>query len=214
MDGFTCCNGTALESSTKLQDSIYFQSADHQALYVNLFVPSTLTWTERKVVVTQRTSFPYADTTRLVMAGGGRFDLRVRVPQWATRGFLVKINGQSKAVDAPGSYLTLRHEWKDQDMIDLRMPFAFHLSPVMDQPNIASLFYGPVLLAAEESGPRANWRPVTLTRRTSANPSPAIHTRFASPSSATFLPSVPTKPEPAPATRSIWTSSFSSVSSR
>ena len=49
MSGFTCCNGTALESQTKLQDSIYFHSADHQALYVNLFIPSTLTWAERKV---------------------------------------------------------------------------------------------------------------------------------------------------------------------
>ena len=57
MDGFTCCNGTALESSTKLQDSIYFKSSDHQTLYVNLFVPSTLNWTERKLVVTQQHRF-------------------------------------------------------------------------------------------------------------------------------------------------------------
>ena len=33
----------------------------------------------------------------------------------------------------------------------------------MDQPNLASLFYGPVLLAAQEPGPRANWRPITLS---------------------------------------------------
>jgi hypothetical protein len=32
----------------------------------------------------------------------------------------------------------------------------------MDQPNVASIFYGPVLLAAEESGPRTDWRRVTL----------------------------------------------------
>ena len=32
----------------------------------------------------------------------------------------------------------------------------------MDQPNVASIFYGPVLLAAEESAPRSDWRPVTL----------------------------------------------------
>jgi hypothetical protein len=33
---------------------------------------------------------------------------------------------------------------------------------VMDQPNLASLFYGPVLLAAQETGPRSDWRPITL----------------------------------------------------
>ena len=42
------------------------------------------------------------------------------------------------------------------------MPFDFYLDPVMDQPNVASIFYGPVLLAAEESGPRTDWRQVTL----------------------------------------------------
>jgi DUF1680 family protein len=163
MDGFTCCNGTALESGTKLQDSIYFQSTNHQALYVNLFIPSTLTWTERNVVVTQRTSFPYEDITRLVIRGRGEFDVKIRVPRWATRGVQVKVNGQPETVNAaPGSYLTLRKTWMDKDTIEVQMPFAFYLSPLMDQPNIASLFYGPVLLAAEEAEARSDWRPVVL----------------------------------------------------
>jgi uncharacterized protein len=163
MNGFTCCNGTALESATKLQDSIYFHSTDNQALYVNLFVPSTLTWTERNLVVTQRTSFPYEDTTRLAISGSGKFDLKIRVPRWASRGFNVKVNGKPEAVNAvPGTYLTLQRAWKDGDTIEAQMPFTFHLNRVMDQPNIASLFYGPVLLAAEESEPRSDWRPLTL----------------------------------------------------
>jgi uncharacterized protein len=163
MSGFTCCNGTALESNTKLHDSIYFRSTDHDALYVNLFVPSTLSWTERNVVLTQRTSFPYEDTTQIILAGSGTFDLKIRVPRWATRGFTVKINGQPQPLNAvPGTYLSLRQAWKDKDLIELRMPFPFYLIRVMDQPNIASLFYGPILLAAEESEPRSSWRPVTL----------------------------------------------------
>ena len=163
MSGFTCCNGTALESHTKLQDSIYFRSADDQALFVNLFVSSTLEWAERKVVVRQRTDFPYADTTRLVVDGSGVFDIRIRVPRWATGGFFVSINGRAQTVKAePGSYVTLRRTWRANDTIDLRIPFAFYLAPVMDQPNVASVFYGPVLLAAEESAPRSDWRPISL----------------------------------------------------
>jgi DUF1680 family protein len=163
MNGFTCCNGTALESNTKLQDTIYFRSADNKALYINLFIPSTLQWTERNVVVEQQTDFPYADTTRIVLKGGGQFDVKVRVPRWATRGFFVKINGREQSVKAvPGTYLTLARTWRPDDTIELRMPFYFSLSPVMDQPNVASIFYGPVLLAAEESGPRTDWRNVTL----------------------------------------------------
>ena len=163
MDGFTCCNGTALESGTKLQDSVYFHSADHQALYVNLFVPSTVDWTERNVTLSQFTSYPYEEATRFVLAGEGRFDLKVRVPLWATRGFSVKINGESKAVNAiPGTYLTLQRDWKNKDTVEVRMPFPFYLNRVMDQPNLASLFYGPVLLAAEETEPRSDWRSVVL----------------------------------------------------
>ena len=95
MGGFTCCNGTALESNTKLQDSIYFKSADNTKLYVNLFVPSTLNWQDRGVVVTQTTSFPYSDRTKLTVDGSGQFALMVRVPRWATRGIEVSINGES-----------------------------------------------------------------------------------------------------------------------
>ena len=163
MNGFTCCNGTALESQTKLQDTIYFHSADHRSLYVNLFIPSTLTWAERKVTVQQVTDFPYADTTRLIIRGSGRFDVKVRVPDWATRGFFVKINGRDHQVKAtPGAYLVLSRSWADKDTIEARMPFAFRLDSIVDQPNVASLFYGPVLLAAEEATARTDFRKVTL----------------------------------------------------
>jgi len=163
MTGFTCCNGTALESHTKLQDSIYFRGADNRTLYVNLFIPSTLTWADRRIVVQQITDFPCADTTRLIVKGSGQFDLKIRVPRWATRGFFVTVNGREQRIDAvPGSYLTLARTWRANDTIDVRMPFGFHLDRVIDQPNVASLFYGPVLLAAEEAGPRTDWRQVRL----------------------------------------------------
>jgi DUF1680 family protein len=163
MTGFTCCNGTALESNTKLQDSIYFKSTDNTALYVNLYVPSTVTWKDRKVVITQSTSFPYENTTELTIDGKGTFDIKVRVPGWASGGFSVKINDGDQKVEAnPGTYLTLGREWKNGDTIELSMPFSFSLRPLMDKPSIASVFYGPVLLAAEESGKLDTWRTLKL----------------------------------------------------
>ncbi len=163
MTGFTCCNGTAIESSTKLQNTIYFKSKDDKALYINLYIPSTLQWTERNVTVEQTTNFPNEDNTRLTIKGSGKFDVNVRVPGWATKGFFVTINGKAQKVKAtPGSYLKISRSWKDGDVIGLKMPFQFHLDPVMDQQNIASLFYGPILLAAQEPEARKEWRKVTL----------------------------------------------------
>ena len=163
MSGFTCCNGTAIESSTKLQNSIYFKSVDNKALYVNLFVPSTLTWKEQDVVITQETSFPREDHTKLTVNGKGKFELNLRIPGWATAGVELKINGKTQkiAIEA-GSYLSLDRKWKNGDTIELKMPFTFHLDPIMDQENIASLFYGPVLLAAQEDAPRTDFRKITL----------------------------------------------------
>jgi DUF1680 family protein len=163
MKGFSCCNGTALESNTKFQNSIYFRSADNRALYVNLYIPSTLTWTEKNITVTQATAYPKEDHTLLTIKGNGKFTMNVRVPDWATKGFFVKINGKNKKFNpVPGSYLAIDRTWKDGDRIELVMPFHFYLEPVMDQQNIASLFYGPVLLAAQETEPLKEWRKVTL----------------------------------------------------
>jgi DUF1680 family protein len=126
-------------------------------------VPSTLSWPEKKMTLRQRTSFPYGDSTRLEIGGGGRMDIKVRVPRWAGRGFAVSINGKPEKIKAvPGTYLTLRRTWRDKDVIDIRMSLGFSLAPVVDRPNLAAIMYGPVLLAAEESGPRTDWRPVSL----------------------------------------------------
>lgn len=166
MTGFTCCNGTAIESNTKLQQAIYLKSVDNQSLYVNLFIPSTLKWSERNIEIQQRTSFPKEDQTLLTVTGNGKFDLFIRVPGWATQGFKIKINGKIQPLEAkPGTYVKLSRTWKSGDTIEVKMPFQFHLDPVMDQQNIASLFYGPVLLAAQEPEARKEWRKVTLNAK-------------------------------------------------
>ncbi|WP_146588684.1 beta-L-arabinofuranosidase domain-containing protein [Posidoniimonas polymericola] len=163
MNGFTCCNGTAIESGTKLQDSIYFTNAQNDALYVNLFVSSMLDWQTRGVGVTQSTNFPFADRSTLTVQGGGDFAIYVRVPAWANDRFAVRINNEEQDIEVtPGTYVKLQRQWTDGDAIELNLPMSFHLLPLMDQPNIASLFFGPVLLAAEESGARNTWRSVTL----------------------------------------------------
>lgn len=163
MKGFTCCNGTALESNTKLQNAIYCKSSDNETLYVNLYIPSSLTWTEKNVKIKQTTAFPNDDRSTLRVEGEGEFNLKVRVPHWATKGFEVLINGKKQGIEAkPSTYLTLYRKWKNGDTIELHMPFSFYLEPIMDQQNIASLFYGPILLAAQETEPLQEWRKIRL----------------------------------------------------
>ena len=55
-DAFWCCTGTGSEEYAKLNDSIYFH--DNDSVYVNLFLPSKLTWKERAFSLRQVSKFP------------------------------------------------------------------------------------------------------------------------------------------------------------
>ena len=101
--------------------------------------------------------------------------MKIRVPRWATRGFFVKINGRDQPVKAaPGTLPDAGADLARQR--HHRAPDAVPLPPRagVDQPNVASVFYGPVLLAAEEAGRGPTGVNVTLDARTSASRSPAI----------------------------------------
>jgi DUF1680 family protein len=72
----------------------------------------------------------------------------------------VAINGRDQAIDAvAGSYVSLGRTWRANDTIDI--PDAVRVLSGFrswTSRTFASIFYGPVLLAAEEAGPRTDWR--------------------------------------------------------
>ncbi|MGW2050457.1 beta-L-arabinofuranosidase domain-containing protein [Streptomyces sp. NPDC001858] len=147
----TCCGGTGMENHTKYQDSVYFRSADGGALYVNLYLASTLRWPERGLVVEQSSAYPTEGVRTLTFReGGGSLDLKLRVPSWATAGFTVTVNGvrqQARAV--PGSYLTLSRTWQPGDRVTVSAPYRLRIERALDDPTVQSLFHGPILLVAQ-----------------------------------------------------------------
>lgn len=147
---FWCCTGTGMENHAKYGDSIYFHN--DQTLWVNLFIASELDWKDRDVKVRQETSFPETDTTTLTVrtAQPAEFELRLRVPGWATDGVSLRINGQSQPVTAqPGSFLSVRRQWQDGDRIEMTMPMSLWLYPMPDDENLTAVMYGPLVLAGE-----------------------------------------------------------------
>ncbi|MGJ5892747.1 glycosylase [Streptomyces sp. V2] len=150
--GTTCCEGTGLESATKYQDTVYFVAADGSALYVNLFSPSTVEWASKGVRVVQDTAFPFEQGTTLTVRGGGRFELRLRVPVWAVAGFRVLVNGQAvSGSPVPGSYFGVSREWRDGDVVRVEAPFRMRVERTPDDPSVQSVFYGPVNLVARST---------------------------------------------------------------
>ncbi|MFG1994527.1 beta-L-arabinofuranosidase domain-containing protein [Actinoplanes sp. NPDC048988] len=167
---FWCCQGTGVEVNTRLMDSIYFR--DGTTLTVNLFVPSTLNWSERGLTVTQTTAFPAADTTTLTLAGtmSGTWSIRVRIPSW-TSDAAVTVNGQAVAVTAaPGSYATITRVWAPGDTVVVRLPMRLITRPANDNPGIQAMAYGPVVLAGNYGNAALSAPPaldVASVRRTS-----------------------------------------------
>ncbi|MGW2256271.1 glycoside hydrolase family 127 protein [Streptomyces sp. NPDC001780] len=151
----TCCGGTGMENHTKYQDSVYFRTADGNALYVNLYLASTLRWPERGLVIEQSSDYPAEGVRTLTFrAGGGRLDLRLRVPSWATAGFTVTVNGiRQRAEATPGSYLTLSRRWRRGDQVRISAPYRLRVESAPDDPTVQSVFYGPVLLVAQSPDP-------------------------------------------------------------
>ncbi|WP_133912972.1 beta-L-arabinofuranosidase domain-containing protein [Streptomyces sp. NBC_00582] len=151
--GTTCCEGTGMESATKYQDSVYFKASDGSALYVNLYSPSTLTWAEKGVTVTQTTAYPAEQGTTLTFGGSSAaFALALRVPSWATAGFQVTVNGGAvSGTPVAGSYFTVSRTWKSGDVVRVTVPFRLRVEKAMDDPTLQTLFYGPVNLVARNS---------------------------------------------------------------
>ena len=140
-----CCQGTGIETNTKMQDSIYFQ--DKSTLYVNLFIPSALNWKAKSVTVRQSTTFPASDTTTLTVSGSGTWAMKIRIPSW-TKGASIAINGVTQPITAnPGTYATLSRTWKSGDTVTIKLPMSLRIIFANDNKDIGSLAYGPSILS-------------------------------------------------------------------
>jgi DUF1680 family protein len=149
-DSFWCCTGTGLENHAKYGESIYFH--DDKGIFVNLFIASEVNWPEKGVTLRQETNFPQEDSITLTLNTKKDIEmvLRIRVPYWARKGLTVYINGRPKRMrKKPGSYLTLERKWKDSDRVIVEMLMSLHLHRMPDEPSLAAIMYGPLVLAGE-----------------------------------------------------------------
>jgi hypothetical protein len=149
IDSFWCCTGTGMENHAKYNDSIYFHGDD--ALWVNLFIPSVVTWKEKGLRLTQTTTFPEEEGTRLSIAADGpvRATLAIRHPHWCSDA-TVTVNGDAVAHDnRPGSYISVDREWRPGDTVEVRLPMTLRAVPLPGAPDRIAIAYGPVVLAGE-----------------------------------------------------------------
>ncbi len=157
-EDFTCCRGTGLENHTKYQDSIYFHKNESK-LFVNLFIPSELTWYGQ--TVRQETKFPYDGTVTLTIVKGAprAYELAIRWPKWAKETFPIRVNGVVVPTKgSPSSYLSINRTWKAGDKVQFQLPMEVGQASMPDNPSRLAFTFGPLVLAAD-MGPRSASKP-------------------------------------------------------
>jgi DUF1680 family protein len=146
-----CCSGTLPQIAADYHISTYF--ADQEDVYVNLFIPSTLTWRVRgtHVSLTQSGSYPLQSLVSMKVDTPvpAAFTLHMRIPAWVTKASIA-INGKQVplAIKA-GAFFTLKREWRNGDLIELDLPGKIQLKPVDDShAQTVAVSCGPLVLFA------------------------------------------------------------------
>jgi hypothetical protein len=149
-DSFWCCVGSGMENHTKYGEAIYFRRGDE--LFVNLFIPSELTWKEKDLVLEQRTDYPQRNRTTFTVKSSpdGPLALRVRVPGWAAAPVTFRLNGRRLPTRGePGSYATIERDWKKGDRLEATIPMAVRTEALRGATDQVAFLYGPVVLAGD-----------------------------------------------------------------
>jgi DUF1680 family protein len=150
MDGTFCCTGTGIENTPRYNEGIYFHQK--HALWINLYIPSELTWRETGMVLRQEGDVTKGEPVRITIVNPGKavLSLHLRVPHWIAKPATLAINGRvEEPAGKASSYISLKRAWESGDVITLALPAALRLEKAKDDASMIALFYGPLLLAGE-----------------------------------------------------------------
>ncbi|GGE51583.1 hypothetical protein EV200_102184 [Pedobacter psychrotolerans] len=150
-ESFWCCVGSGLENHGKYGELIY--AHDDQNLYVNLFIPSVVNWTEKGITLTQENNFPKQEFTqlKLKLSGTKRFSIRLRHPSWVAAGQMtILVNGKKTVAKALGNgYVSIDRIWSSGDVIKVALPMHNTTEFMPDGSDWVAFLHGPIVLAAE-----------------------------------------------------------------
>jgi hypothetical protein len=148
---WACCSGTLPQVAADYRINTYFRDA--QGVWVNLYIPSTLRWTQAgaEIALTQSSLYPFDSVVQfdVTTSQARELTLRFRIPEWAT-GASISINGRREQTPpTPGSFAAIHRQWKTGDRIELDLPMTMRLEPVDPQhPQTVALLCGPLVLFA------------------------------------------------------------------
>ncbi|WP_050699308.1 beta-L-arabinofuranosidase domain-containing protein [Anaeromassilibacillus senegalensis] len=154
--GTACCPPNLMRTVEALGGYIYTQQGD--TITQNLYIgnEANLQTSGGAVLLRTETEMPWQGETAITVEVDQptAFTYRLRVPEWATDGNTVSLNGEpiSAEPDEQG-YITLSRTWNDGDSIDLNFPMetkrAYSDPRVKANEGAVAVKRGPIVYAAE-----------------------------------------------------------------
>jgi DUF1680 family protein len=151
INGTFCDNGTGIENTPRYNEGIYFER--DSSLWVNLYIPSELTWTATGLTLRQEGNAAAGEPVTLSVtkaSGATQATLYLRIPTWVSGSPTVAINGVAQtAAPEASTYLAISRSWNVGDAVTLTLPASLRLEHAQDIASMVAVFFGPVLLAGE-----------------------------------------------------------------
>ncbi len=189
---FPCCSGTLPQVAADYRINTYLHGP--HAIYVNLYLPSTLSWQMEgaRLSLTQAGDYPLSDfvSLRLETTAPTRFALRLRIPAWADQA-RIAVNGRTlAAAPVPGTFATVARQWRNGDRIDLELPRRLRLEAIAPRhPDTVALLSGPLVLFPLDAAGTLQTR-ITRSQLLSARQVAPSRWTIETPAAVSFVPFV------------------------
>jgi uncharacterized protein len=150
-----CCAGTLPQVVADYWINGYFREPG--AVWVNLYLPSVLRWTEGDAKVEMELEGAYPENGRVRMrlksSQPVSFALKLRIPAWAD-GASARVNEKPVEMSTVAGFATIRRKWQTGDVVDLDLPMRLRME-VLDaaHPETVAVMFGPRVLFALAAGP-------------------------------------------------------------
>jgi DUF1680 family protein len=167
--GCSCCPTNIVRMLASLGKYVYSQGRNE--IYVHLYIAGSaeIDLAGRKVLLTQKTRYPWKEKVRLTVRPEkpGTFTVAVRIPGWC-RSASLKVNGRAVnlARITKKGYAKVKRLWKSGDTIELTLPMP--VERIEANPNVrmnsgkVALQRGPVVYCLEEIDNGPNLSEITL----------------------------------------------------
>jgi DUF1680 family protein len=148
LKGSECCDGSGIENTGRYGEGVYF--GDSSSLSINLYIPSVVDWKEKGLVIRQEGNIPWQDNVTFTIVRAEKpvtATLHLRLPDWLAGKAVFEMAGKSQEIDGKSAF-SVTETWKTGDQFTIRLPAALRMHRAKDVPDMVSLSYGPLVLAA------------------------------------------------------------------